>query len=303
MKALITYFSMTGYTQKVAEHIRKGIAEKAGQCDLKRLVEVDTTVLGDYDLVGLGCPVYYYKEPFNVSDFIDSLPELRNKQWFVFCTHGMVLGNTLVSMSDKLKKKGIQVVGYFDTYADATAPFFTYPVPTSGHPDSQEYEEACAFGRELVERSRRIVKGEVGLIPSPDPVAKEWIERADMMTRETLGQLMPPLRIDMEKCTLCHECEEACPAKGIDVGVDPPRIQDPCIYCYQCPMICPTQAIDADWDMVKLWFNDELIARYLAELGKAEAKGEFRWRVDLASVDFKDTQFKQRQRKLEQEDS
>lgn len=301
MKTLIICFSMSGYTQKVAEHIARGIRERSGHCDVRSLVEADTRTLGQYDLVGLGCPVYYYKEPFNVTDFMDSLPELPGKHWFVFCTHGMVLGKTLVSMSDRLKEKGIQVIGYFHTYADAKAPFFPHPVPTTGHPDSQEYEEASAFGRELVERSRRIAEGEVGLVPSPDPVTKEWIELADMTTRETLGQFMPPLRIDMDKCIECHECEESCPAKGIDVGAVPPRIQNPCIYCYQCPMICPTLAIDADWDMLKSFFNEDLAVRYLAELGKAEAKGEFRWHVDLASVDFQDTQFQQRLRKLKEE--
>ena len=298
MKALIIYFSMSGYTRRVAEHIRDGILEEADQCDLKSLAEADSSSLVDYDLVGLGCPVYYYKEPFNVSDWIDGLPELKGKHWFVFCTHGSVMGKTLISMSERLKKKGILVIGYFHTYADATAPFFPYPVPTTGHPDPLEYEQSHAFGKEVVERSRGITQGEVDLLPTPDPVSDDWSQTADMLTRELLRQMMPPLRIDMEKCTLCHECEDSCPVKGIKVESDPPRIQNPCIYCFQCTMICPTAAIDADWELLRGFFPEDLFARYLEELAKAEAKGAFRWHIDLTSINLQDTQLEQRKRKL-----
>ncbi len=299
MKTLILYFSMSGYTERVAERIRNGILEKTGHCDLMAMADADIRSIAEYDLVGLGCPVYYYKEPFNVSDFIEGLPHLKDKHWFVFCTHGSVMGTTLVSMSEKLKKKGVVVVGHFHVYADATAPFFPYPVPTSGHPDPLEYEQAEDFGRDIIERSERIAQGEVNLIPSTDPVPEQWVQLAGMLTREALSQMFPPLRFDLEKCTSCHECEDACPAGGIDVEADPPRIQSPCIYCYQCPMICPALAIDADWDTVDSSFGDSLFAMYLQELEQAEARGEFRRYVDPSTIDLQDSQLMQRRRKLE----
>jgi len=300
MKTLILYFSMSGYTRKVAERIRDGIVEETGQCDLVDLANAEPCSVAEYDLVGLGCPVYYYKEPFNVSDFIDSLPLLNGKHWFVFCTHGSVMGKTLVSMSERLQKRGIVVAGHFHVYADATAPFFPYPVPTSGHPDRREYEQARAFGREITERSSRIAQGEVNLVPTPDPVPEQWAQLADMLTREALPQMFPSLRVDLEKCTFCHACEDACPAGGIDVEADPPRIQSPCVYCYQCSMVCPTLAIDADWDTTDTSFGENLFAMYLQELEKAEARGEFRRYVDPKTIDLQDSQLMQRRRKLEE---
>ena len=305
MKTLIIYFSMSGYTRKVAERIRNGIMEAKGQCDLKNLHEIDTASLMQYDLIGLGCPVYYYKEPFNISDFIENLPDLKHRHWFVFCTHGSVMGNTLVSMSERLKRRNATVVGYHHTYAEATAPYFTVVVPTSGHPDKFEYDQAQAFGKTVAERSRRIHKGENHLIPDPDPVPEEWRQAAEFLTREVVSQA-PSLRIDMEKCSKCHECEKYCPVHGIDVEEDPPRIQNPCIYCYQCAMICPTCAIDGGWETENkeaMELGRVTLDRYIAELKKAELRGEFRWYIDPETINVEANQFKQKKSKLKDSDN
>lgn len=105
MTAAIICFTQTGNTRKVAEKIRDGILGSTGQCDLMNMEEVDAGTLDKYDLIGLGCPVFYYKEPFNVADFIEKLPSQHNKQWFVFCSHGAVMGQTRFSMTKRLTKK------------------------------------------------------------------------------------------------------------------------------------------------------------------------------------------------------
>jgi flavodoxin/ferredoxin len=295
MKTLIIYFSQTGFTRKVAERIRDGIVEGAGQCDLTSLADVDKDSLVGYDLVGLGCPVFYYKEPFNVRDFMQGLPELKDKQWFVFCTHGSVMGNTLILMAEALNQKGILVVGYHDTYADGSIPFYPYPTLTTGHPDELEYEEARTFGRDVVERSRRIAEGERDLIPEPGPKDPEWTEAADTLSLEFMDQVMPRMRINQEKCTHCQECAENCPVGGIDVEADPPRIQAPCIYCWYCAKICPEVAIEADWEGL-VGLAPENYARYRKALDEAAARGEFRWLIDPDSLDLDDPLYKQRER-------
>jgi Fe-S-cluster-containing hydrogenase component 2 len=212
------------------------------------------------------------------------------------------MGTTLVSMSERLKRKSALVVGYHHTYAEAIAPFFTVLVPTSGHPDKLEYDQAQAFGREVAKLSRRIAEGENDQIPAPEPVPEEWRQAAELLTREAVSQAFPPLRIDMEKCSKCHECEEYCPAQGIDVEDDPPRIQNPCIYCFQCAMVCPTCAIDAGWDtsdnIEAIEVGRATLNRYIAELKKAEARGEFRWYIDPENIKVEDNQFKKKKSKL-----
>jgi flavodoxin/ferredoxin len=295
VKTLIICFSQTGNTQKIADCIRDGILEVTGQCDLVNLSDVNTNSLAEYDLVGLGCPVFYYQEPFNVRDFIESLPHLESKHWFVFCSHGSVIGGTFPSMAERLGKKGITVIGYHDSYADGTLPFYPYPTLTTGHPDSLDLGAAHAFGKEIARRSQRIAEGDRSLIPAVKPVPDEWVRTAGMLNSDFLTQMMPRLRIDMEKCTHCHACEDNCPVKGIDVETDPVRIQEPCIYCYYCAKICPTLAIEADWDML-VAMAPENYARYRQALDEAAARGEFRWLVNPDTINFEDPLYKQRER-------
>ena len=295
--ALILCFSQTGNTRKIAARIQEGIQEKADACEIRDLRDVDPAELPGYDLVGLGCPVFYFKEPFHVSDFIRGLPDAGGRHWFVFCTHGSVMGRTLVSMSEGLKRRGARVVGHHHCYADAWLPFYPYPTLTTGHPDPQEEEEARAFGRTVVERSRRIAAGEALDIPEPDPPPPEFEGDADMLTRPFMDQVMPRLSVNRDTCITCHTCEKFCPVDGIDVEADPPRIQDPCIYCWGCLNVCPSLAIEGDLSQLVAMAPDNY-ARYRKALDEAAARGEFRWRMDPASLNFEDPYMKQREREI-----
>jgi ferredoxin len=100
MKTLIVCFSQTGNTRTIAERIQRGIIETGSICDLVGLKDVATSSLSDYDLIGIGAPVFYYQEPFNVRDFIEALPEREGQHWFVFCTHANIIGNFFPSVAD-----------------------------------------------------------------------------------------------------------------------------------------------------------------------------------------------------------
>ena len=119
-----------------------------------------------------------------------------------------------------------------------------------------------------------------------------------MFNPEVMERMVPSLGINREKCTLCGECEENCPVKGIDAQAEPPRIQVPCIYCFRCVMVCPVLAIEGDWTGM-VANNPAHYARLRKWLDEAAARGEFRWRVDPDSIDFNDTMHKQRERALE----
>jgi len=298
MKTLIIYFSQTGNTRQIAERIHDGIARVTGQCDIRPLSDIDNKSLLDYDLVGLGSPVFYYKEPFHVRDFIESLPELSDRHWFIFCTHGNVIGNFFSSVADLLKKKKAIVIGYHNSYANITVPYYPRPSYTSGHPDAYDLEQAEAFGREMAERSPKITGPDSGLIPEPGPVSsEEWIQDSHRMTQKALKKVMPKFSLNIETCIRCHQCEDDCPVHGIDVESDPPVLQEPCIFCLRCVNICPTASIVADWTSL-VAMAPANFARYKKELDRVTARGEFRWLVDPDRIDLSDPLYKQREREI-----
>ncbi|MDY6863765.1 MAG: EFR1 family ferrodoxin [Thermodesulfobacteriota bacterium] len=301
MKTLIIYFSQTGNTMKVAESIRNGIIEVIAQCELERMAEVDIGSLSEYDLVGFGCPVFYYKEPFNVRDFIENLPELQGKKWFVFCSHGAVMGVTLLSMTEKLEKKGITVIGSHHTYADVTIPFYPYPTVTTGHPDNDDLEKAHAFGKEIALCSIAVANGNTDCIKKPVPVTEEWASNeASMFTIELMTKIMPRLSINKATCTKCGECQNGCPINGIDTESDPPRIQEPCIFCWHCANICPTCSVEADWSML-VEMAPGNYKRYIEALNNAQARGEFRWLIGPDSISYDAPLYQQRERKTKKD--
>ncbi|MBT3311253.1 MAG: 4Fe-4S dicluster domain-containing protein [Desulfobacterales bacterium] len=299
MKTLIICFSQTGNTRKVAEYIRDGIKEETEFCEMTDLAGVDTKQLDQYDLVGLGCPVFYYQEPENVRRFIEELPDLNDKNWFLFCTHGSVMGVIFYSMKERLEKKGIRVIGYHDTYADGTIPFYPYPTVTTGHPDDQELQEAQLFGKKIAQCGRAVLSGDTSCIENPAEVTEEWApEEAAVFSLDFLSQVMPPLSINSETCVQCGDCQKACPVGGIDIESDPIRIQDPCIYCFYCVNVCPTCSVEADWSLTMAMAPGNY-DKYLQALKDAEARGEFRWLMDPETINFDDPYFKQRKRNLE----
>ncbi len=298
MKGKIICFSQTGNTRLIAQDIAQGIEDAGHECQVSEMLGAAPADTGDCDILGIGCPVFFYKEPFNVADFMDNLPPGNGKHAFIFITHGSVPGVTLESMWKRLADNGYLVLGASNTYADAFLPFYPYPTLTTGHPDQQDRDQARTFGKHMAEISQRIAAGESGLAPGPITALDGWWkDEAVMLSRETLAQVMPKLSINPDKCIQCLECQDACPAGGIDVTEDPPRIQEPCVFCVGCARDCPEQAIEADWSML-VSMAPANYQRYRAALEEAAARGEFRWLMDPDTINCDDPLYKQKEKKL-----
>jgi len=102
LNVLIIYFSQTGNTEKIAERIQNGIIKSDNHCDLEKIKNVKLKSLVDYDLIGIGTPTFYFREPVNIKNFIMNLEKFEDKHCFMFATHGSVIGNTFYYMDEEL---------------------------------------------------------------------------------------------------------------------------------------------------------------------------------------------------------
>ena len=296
MQCLIICFSQTGNTRKLADSIIQGLDQGGMDCSLVGLDQAESALAQGPDLVGLGAPVFYYQEPLNVRELVESLPPQQGRPWFLFCTHGNVIGNFFPSLAGRLQERGARVVGYHHSYADITFPPYPRFSYTSGHPDALDLDQAREFGARMAGLA---AAGDYPQ-PRPGPVSSEsWLKQAQGMTPQRLAQVMPRLSLDPERCDQCLICQGECPVGGIEVSADPPRLQDPCIHCYRCLVVCPNQAIVADWQQV-LPMVPGFYEAYRQELELAASQGQFRWLVDPEAVDPRDSLIQQRQRELEE---
>lgn len=107
MKVLVTYFTKTGNTEKVARAIYEVIRTEK---DLLPVQEVKD--LAGYDLIFCGFPVHSHSVPLPVENFIKMIPPA--KKIALFATHGSLRGGQLattaiehaISIASKLKVLG-----------------------------------------------------------------------------------------------------------------------------------------------------------------------------------------------------
>jgi len=302
MKCLIIYYSQTGNTEKIARAIQKGVQQAAGHCDIAKIKDVNPRRLFQYDLLGLGCPVIGFQEPMNVMAFIKNMKFVGGKHIFVFDTHATRGEFFFPSIVPKLRRKGMVVVGMFDSYA---AMGNQELCPTGGHPDAKDLEDAEKFGRDVVETSRRIAAGETDLIPDYPPYV-EYFPLKYIRWRQAKEKEMgvPPAAAERrimveyhpEKCKYpnCWLCMENCPMETLDITVRPPVIGKNCMRCMTCVKVCPNGAMTMarpegmgqgsriSPEVAKKVFEEF----YLKPLAKAEAEGRFRRYVPVEKLSF-----------------
>lgn len=116
MKILITYYSQTGNTEKVAKSIYEGC--KGQDVDLKPVKEVDPSNLGNYDLIFLGSGIYASRVNKALADLIAAAPKIPQNFVF-FNTHA---SKEPYQDGFKLVKKNMgesEIIAEFDCCGDS----------------------------------------------------------------------------------------------------------------------------------------------------------------------------------------
>ena len=165
LKAVIVYYSATGSTAKVAKAIAKGLRQTMS-CDLLKVKKADPKKMAQYDLIGIGGPIWYYRDTANLKLFVQRMPEMEGKPAFLFCTHGSEPIGFFDSLGGSVMKKKLTVICWNDWYGSV---FHVLHMPkpylTDGHPDSIDLAQAEAFGDEMAGRARSFLAGDTKAIP------------------------------------------------------------------------------------------------------------------------------------------
>ena len=257
-RALIVYFSQGGTTARVAESIATGLRSAEYEVDLHNIVDGSPPDPAGYDLLGVGSPTYYYRPPFNVTDYVLGLPDLSGLPAFIFVLHGTYPGDTGNALRQALAGKGAQEVGYFrscgaDVYLAYLREGYLF---SPDHPTEEKLAQAEEFGGAVAAR----VTGEPYAKPASDPPmgAVYRFERFSL-NRWFVEQFYSRLfRLDKAKCTACGLCIQECPTGNIAADSEGyPAWGRECLACLFCEMNCPEEAVTsaADWPLFLPFFK------------------------------------------------
>jgi len=243
-KSLMVYFSQGGTTARVAESIATGLRGAGVQADLCNLKEAQPPKLDGYDVLGVGLPVYIYRPPFNVLDYLKGLPGLGGLPAFVFVVYGTKRGDAGTRVRLALAKKGAREVGYFcsrgvDYFLGYVKRGYMF---SPGHPTAEELAAAEAFGQEVAART----EGKAYSPPKMDggPGIVYRVERL-VTDRWIVNQVYSRLfMVDRKKCTACGLCMKVCPVHNIrEDNEGRPIWGQNCLFCVHCELKCPADAI------------------------------------------------------------
>jgi len=271
LRACIVCFSQTSNTLRVAEAVQERLAAEAGSCALYRLEDADPALASRYDLVGLGTPVFYLREPLNVRRFFLDMPRQslagRPKPFFLFLTHGGTPADAVARIHGLAQRRGLATLAWFQCLGvDTFAPYAgRWPLIAAGHPDAADLAKARRFASRVVSLAGAYAASG----PDPRPaipgslatrLASGLFSSRGLRLMERHG-ILPHKRIHRGRCTRCAICVQSCP-QGI-IRLDPfPAIGDAgCIYCYHCVRVCPAEAILCNWTPLRI-----LSGHYLRQL-------------------------------------
>ena len=172
MKILVTYYSDTGNTEKIAVAINNGLADQ--EVDLIPVKEVDPSSLNSYDLVFLGSGIYGFNVNRKVTNLIKKSEKLPSK-FAYFYTHESKKPwpDAFKSVNKILGNFDCQILGEFDccgenlvSKAEEQRQAFlsrltpekrkeaeeTYLNNVKGHPDDTDCERARNFAISILKK-------------------------------------------------------------------------------------------------------------------------------------------------------
>lgn len=297
MKALIIYYSQTGNTQKAARRIRDGLKQQGWDTCVSFLKNTKAQDLEDYDLIGIGTPVWYEMTP-NMRLFVESLPDQKGKPVFAFCTHGTMPDLYFPLVIPRLQRAGFNVLGWDNWYGNCSIQIFPEPYYTHGHPDEKDLEDAFEFGRKMGIMAEAFFKGEnVELPEAPAPNMMPMHANAAIDHLGGFHNVHGRLVRDRDKCLYpkCHICIDHCTMSYNNYDSNPPQYGnlgnccDNRHGCTYCEMLCPTGAIHPviPYEEAAPVGQDHGSQLFCTVLGKAEQEGKFRRLIPFEAVGTK----------------
>jgi len=274
MDVTLIYFSQTGNTRKIANAMGDALRDSEHSVKTISFRETSPEEASVCDLFGVGSPCHSSHAPTPIKAFLGAIPNLNDKQVFVFATSSGAPGKVLYDLTSLLRGKGARVIGGFLARGEVhhPAPHMIGQFP--GRPNEDDLARARQFAIAIAEYVSTESVG--NLIQSRADYLKPGRGFFDFVgwisSDRLLRQLMPAPMLIPNKCDQCRICVCQCPQDNIALNTYP-VLGDRCIRCYHCLIVCPQQAFEADWrfaDPLLLLLYNRFFMRWFGDLKPGE---------------------------------
>ncbi len=250
MKLLVTYFSATGNTKKMAQVIGKAFSQSGAEVDEKDITSLadrkDPIDLAPYDAVVFGFPVYVNRAPAIMREWLKSL-DGAGKKCSTFFTYGGVNAHPAHhSTRNILEAQNFELVSSAEFPGVHTFNRAGFEAMV-GRPDDPDFETA----KEYAEKTMKRFSGDDSGLPGEFPKGVADEKMLDQM-EQGMKKMVPqfPSRLG-EDCSMCEECEDLCPSGAMDAETGECD-KDKCILCLRCVDICPDEVLKF-CDLSPMW--------------------------------------------------
>lgn len=243
MNTEIYYFSGTGNSYNVASTISEKLNAK--MIPIIQFMNEDV-ISSEAEVIGLVFPIYDFKAPEIVNDFIRKLSTPADTYFFAICTYGVKPLKTM----KKLEK-------VFSSVDKKLSAGFTVQMPHNGLGYSSiPVEKQQKMLRVFEKKSDVIV--EVIKSSKDDVIEKssviDYIVLCGIFVR-LFPMIFPMLKQALLKgwnslgfyadvsCNRCGVCSNVCPVNNISLVDGKPCWGDHCLSCFACFHWCPQQSI------------------------------------------------------------
>lgn len=240
MRCLLLYYTGTFNTRYVTNHLKDRLLGEGWDVTV---YEIDPTNnerldLKEYDIIGLGYPIYGYCAPYAFLRFIRHQRFARGQRVFIYKNSGETQ-----HANDASSK---YVIRHLRLFGAKVRNEYHFIMPYNIHFRFDEYlvKEMLLMDEKLMDI---LVHELVNGIPNKKPY-KIWprIVSSVVSRPQYIGGNVNSFlyKVDKDKCINCNLCIKRCPTHNIYRDeTDTIRFHHSCLMCMRCSLYCPKDAI------------------------------------------------------------
>jgi ferredoxin len=235
-KKTIFYFSGTGNSLQVS----KDIASQLGDIEMISIPKIinNSEIEVQSKCIGIIFPVYMWRVPLIVEDFIKKLNVKKSTYVFAVATFGGMAGNALKQLNDLMKDKDAKLNAGFGLNMPGN-----YIVMYGAQSDKSQIK---AFAKEKIK-----VKQIVEVVKREENYG---YERSKLLIDRVIAPIVnkginkihtkDKFFFAKDNCIGCGVCEKICSVKNIKIKNGKPSWNNNCEQCMACIQYCPNEAIE-----------------------------------------------------------